>query len=234
MKYLKITLGCILFCLLIFTSCISDAELTLPIEPSPLSAIEIETMKQGNLKIYIPKNAAQLSPEELSAYLNSLSSEALYQHMLTYKIMQFLRATGNIEKLYKDNPNHTFLTMDDLRKYAPEEFEKFQDFDLTQSNVATPRNGCDIVYSYCDGATLTQKIRCCYYTYVYPYGYYHWCIEEIDLSPNSSQCPCGNVQCAPNEYCDNGYCYPFDDHVECDPPCDPDEICIGFKCISAP
>ena len=226
MKYLNNLLGISILCLCIFTSCSEEAINDLPTPTvQTVSAIESGATNQESTVILIPESVAYDIDKTLE-YINSLSEEEYAQHVLTYKIIQFLRATGNLEKFYEENPNYTLLTMDDLQKYAPKVLDEFQDFDLAASDMVTPR-GCHTTSPYCDGPDLIQNIICC--------DFWIWGCEYAGFvsSPNHSQCynPCDDVQCGPNQYCDNGYCYDYDDPVECDPPCDPGQTCIGFRCI---
>jgi len=195
---------------------------------SKLSVIEIEAIKNGSVKIFLPEEIA-LDNDKITEYLHSLSANELYQHTLTHKIVHFFGSTNNFEKFYQENPNYTFLTMDDVYKYAPNNIGEFQDFDPYNSNNITLR-GCSIVASDCLGSTLIETEKCC--SGFWPFKS---CTYEISYTNNSSECfnPCSGVTCSSNQYCSNGNCY---DKPTC-PPCSgnngeccPGETCIGTTC----
>jgi len=126
---------------------------------SNLSVIENEAIKNGSVKLFLPEEIA-LDSDKIVEYLHSLSSEKLYQHILTHKIVYFLGTTNNFEKFHQENPKYTFLTMDDVYKYAPNNVEEFRDFDPYKSNSITSR-GCTTVASSCFGSVLIETDKCC-------------------------------------------------------------------------
>ncbi len=226
LKFKVLNLIAIILLTIFLTSCekqaIQNSSTKQITEPPELSIIEIEAIKNGSIKIFLPEEIA-LDGDKIAEYLHTLSAEKLYQHILTHKIIHFLGTTNNFERFYKDNPNYTFLTMDDLHKYAPNNIEEFKDFDPYNSNNITLR-GCSTLANSCYGSTLIEADRCCS-----EFLGIRWdCKYEIDYTYNSSECtdPCSNVACGWNQYCSNGWCY---DNPSC-PKCKGDEVCIGATC----
>lgn len=209
----------------ILTSCTKDAQETdTPFTEPELSTIEVEAIKNGSIKIFLPEKIA-LDSDETIAYLHSLSANKLNQHLLTDKIAHFLISTNNFEKFHIDNPEYTLLSMDDLYKYAPDNVDEFEDYEPYSENNITLR-GCTTVAESCYGSTLIETDKCCSEFWFASWG----CVYEIDYTYNSSECndPCSNVACGFNQYCSNGYCY---DVPTCSPPCNSNEECVGTTCV---
>lgn len=220
MNKFNLILSLLAVCLFIFSSCTKEVETNTVLTSPALQPIEAEAAKKEYVEFFIPESIA-LDHDKTSDYLTSLSSEELYQHMLTYKIVQFLTVTDNFEKLNRENPNFTFLTLNDLNYYAPSQLETFKEFE--PNDFKGQLRGCNEVARTCHGSVLIVTEKCCDFWFIgckYRVIYYH----------ANSDCndPCSNVACGPHRYCSNGYCY---DTPTCSPPCAPGESCIGTNCV---
>ncbi len=219
MKNLLSITTLLFFCLFTFSSCTEKLETPIENEITEVAPTPVEKIRGliGDITIFTPDG---LEDGERAEYIASLSEGELVAKINTVKVFNFLQATGNLEKLVKENPNFENLTIDDVYKYAPREADNFY------THEKTGLRGCNITGEECFGNTLIVTERCCVWFV---------CWNQTALTViNAEECggppvdPCANANCNSYQYCSQGNCiyYPT-----CSPPCPYGQICTGYYCI---